>query len=538
MAPFSVDRDPQVLIQSHGHTLLATRDDLGPLRSLWVASGTVSALLVAGTTSDAGKSLVTAALCRAFHRRGIRVAPFKAQNMSNNSMVVRGAVGGGLAGEIGRAQWVQALAAGVMPEVGMNPVLLKPGSDQRSHVVVNGQPAGTISSAEFIGGRTHLAKTAFAAFDDLAARFDVVVCEGAGSPTEINLRAGDYTNMGLARHADIPVVVVGDIDRGGVFASLFGTVALLDAADQRLVSGLIVNKFRGNDALLKPGVERLTELTGRRTFGVLPWSPDVWLDSEDALDLATPGDVPAAGRRRRRLLTVGVVRFPRISNFTDVDALNLEPGVEVSWLADPGAIAGMDLVVLPGTRATIDDLAWMRSRGLDRAIVAHASAGRPVLGICGGFQMHGRTIHDPDGVEGRAERDAPGLSLLDATTTFTAAKVLRAHGDGAYEIHHGRVDVGNAATEGGWTSSGAVMGTMRHGALESDETRGMLLDLVASAVGQSWQPSGVSFTAAREARLDLLGDLAEEHLDVDALLGLASTGAPEVPQLVVSPVDA
>jgi adenosylcobyric acid synthase len=490
-----------------------------------------SALLVAGTTSDAGKSLVTAALCRAFRRRGISVAPFKAQNMSNNSMVVRSPLAGGLAGEIGRAQWVQALAAGVTPEIAMNPVLLKPGSDHHSHVVVNGQPAGTISSEEFIGGRTHLAATAFAAFDDLASRFDLVVCEGAGSPAEINLRAGDYTNMGLARHADVPVVVVGDIDRGGVFASLFGTVALLEAADQRLVSGFIINKFRGNDDLLKPGVERLTDLTGRPTYGVLPWSPDVWLDAEDALNLATRGDGSSVGRRRRRLLTVGVVRFPRISNFTDIDALSLEPGVEVSWITDPGAMAGVDLVVLPGTRATIADLSWLRFQGLDRAITAHASAGRPVLGICGGFQMLGRTIHDPDGVEGHAALDVPGLGLLDATTTFSAAKVLRAHADGAYEVHHGRIDVGNAAVEGGWASAGAVMGTMRHGALESDETRTVLLDLVASAAGHQWQPSTVSFAAAREARLDLLGDLAEKHLDVDALLDLARNGAPDVPLL-------
>jgi adenosylcobyric acid synthase len=488
-----------------------------------------NALLVAGTTSDAGKSLVTAALCRAFRRRGVHVAPFKAQNMSNNSMVVRSSSAGGLAGEIGRAQWVQALAAGVPPEIAMNPVLLKPGSDHRSHVVLNGQPAGTISSEEFIGGRTQLAESAFAAFDNLASRFDVVVCEGAGSPAEINLRAGDYTNMGLARHANIPVVVVGDIDRGGVFASLFGTVALLEAADQRLVSGFIINKFRGNDGLLNPGVERLTELTGRPTYGVLPWSPDVWLDSEDALDLATRGEGSSVGRHRP--LSVGVVRFPRISNFTDIDALSLEPGVEVSWITDPGAVAGVDLVVLPGTRATIADLSWLRLRGLDRAIVAHASAGRPVLGICGGFQMLGRRIHDPDGVEGQDSPDVPGLGLLDATTTFSAVKVLRAHGDGAYEIHHGRIDVGNGAVQGGWTSSGAVMGTMRHGSLESDETRTILLDLVASAVGQRWQPSTVSFAAARETRLDLLGDLAEKHLDVDALLDLARNGAPEVPLL-------
>jgi adenosylcobyric acid synthase len=487
----------------------------------------VGSLLVAGTTSDAGKTLVTAALCRAFSRRGLSVAPFKAQNMSNNSMVV--SAGAGQTGEIGRAQWVQALAAQVPPETTMNPVLLKPGSDQRSHVVVNGQPAGTISSAEFIGDRAHLAATAFAAYDDLASRFDLVVCEGAGSPTEINLRASDYTNMGLARHADMPVVVVGDIDRGGVFAALFGTVALLEAADQQLVAGFIINKFRGNPDLLRPGLERLTRLTGRRTYGVLPWRSDVWLDSEDALDLASRTEGGSVGRHRP--LTVGVVRFPRISNFTDIDALSLEPDVEVSWINDPGAVAGVDLVVLPGTRATLADLSWLRFRGLDRAITAHASAGRPVLGICGGFQMLGHSIHDPDGVEGQRAVDVDGLGLLDATTTFSPDKVLRAHQDGAYEIHHGRVAVSDADAEGGWVSSGAVMGTMRHGALESDETRAILLDLVASAVGQTWQPSEVSFAVAREQRLDLLGDLAEEHLDVDELLELARTGAPEVPLL-------
>jgi adenosylcobyric acid synthase len=482
----------------------------------------MSALLLAGTTSDAGKSLVTAALCRALSRRGVSVAPFKAQNMSNNSMVVGT---GGDAGEIGRAQWVQALAAGVPPEVAMNPVLLKPGGDQHSHVIVNGQPAGTISSAEFIGGRTHLAETAFAAFDDLASRFDVIVCEGAGSPTEINLRSGDYTNMGLAQHAQVPVVVVGDIDRGGVFASLYGTVALLDVADQRLISGFIINKFRGNDALLQPGVDRLTEVTGRPTFGVLPWSADVWLDSEDALELPSRSQVVEPVEP---VLRVGVIRLPRISNFTDVDALGLEPDVDVRWVTDPAALVDVDLIVLPGTRSTIADLGWLRARGLDRAIRAHASSGRAVLGICGGFQMLGRVIRDPDGVEGRVGADVDGLALLDVSTTFGAAKVLRRHADGAYEIHHGRVD---GSDESGWTRSGPVIGTMRHGSLESDSTRGDLLAQVARAAGRRWQPSGTSFAAARSARLDLLGDLAEKHLDVDALLALARDGAPDVPLL-------
>ncbi len=499
----------------------------------------MSALLIAGTTSDAGKSLVTAALCRALARRGVSVAPFKAQNMSNNSMVVGN---GAATGEIGRAQWVQALAAGLEPEVTMNPVLLKPGGDQHSHVIVNGRPAGTISSAEFIGGREHLAEIAFAAFDDLAARFDVVVCEGAGSPTEINLRAGDYTNMGLAQHGNLPVVVVGDIDRGGVFASLFGTVALLDAADQRLIAGFVINKFRGNDTLLQPGIDRLTALTGRPTYGVLPWSPDVWLDSEDALDVGSRASKPAAsalgapsahGARggqtaEHARLRVAVLRLPRISNFTDVDALGLEPDVEVRWVSDARELSDVDLVVLPGTRATIADLAWMRVRGLDRAVLAHASAGRAVLGICGGFQMLGHTISDPVGVEGRPGVEVQGLGLLAVSTSFGAEKVLRRHADGAYEIHHGRIE---GAHESGWTRSGRVSGTMRHGSLESDSTRADLLAQVAEAAGRSWQPSAVSFAAAREARLNLLGDLAEKHLDIDALLALAHDGVPTFPLL-------
>jgi adenosylcobyric acid synthase len=486
----------------------------------------VSALLVAGTTSDAGKTIVTTALCRAYARRGVEVAPFKAQNMSNNSMVCATPDGRGV--EIGRAQWIQAVAAGAEPEAAMNPVLLKPGGDRRSHVVVMGRPGGTIDSKDFVGGRTHLRDAAYAAFDDLASRYDLVVVEGAGSPAEINLRAGDYVNMGLAQHGAIPTVVVGDIDRGGVFAAMFGTLALLDAADQALVAGFVVNKFRGDVDLLRPGLDQLRELTGREVYGVLPWHPDLWLDSEDALDLA--------GRRaseEETRLRVAVVRLPRISNFTDVDALGIEPGVDVVFASDPRSLAGADLVVLPGTRATLEDLAWLRSRGLDRAVLDHAEAGRPVLGICGGFQMLGRRILDPAGVEGVAGADEPGLGLLDVTTTFRADKVLRlptgsalgadAHG---YEIHHGRITRHGGEEFLGGARSGAVLGTMWHGSLEGDHLRRALLAEVAAAAGTAYEPSDVSFAEQRERRLDLLGDLAEEHLDLDALLSLAREGAP------------
>lgn len=484
----------------------------------------MSAILVAGTTSDAGKSIVTTGLCRALARRGVKVAPFKSQNMSNNSMVCVGPDGVGA--EIGRAQWIQALAARAEPEPAMNPVLLKPGGDRRSHVVVMGQPAGEISSRDFVDGRRHLARAAYDAFDDLSGRYELVVAEGAGSPAEINLRASDYVNMGLARHAGIATVVVGDIDRGGVFAAMFGTVALLEAADQRLVAGFVVNKFRGDASLLTPGLAELESLTGRRVYGVLPWHPDLWLDSEDALDLD--------GRRvgpERAALKVVVVRLPRISNFTDVDALGLEPDLDVVFASDPRALSDADLIVLPGTRATIADLAWLRARGLDRAIEAHVVAGRPVLGICGGFQMLGRAVADPAGVEGAAGACVEGLGLLDVRTDFAPAKVLglprgSALGEQAtgYEIHHGRVSRGAAEEFLGGARAGGVFGTMWHGSLEGDAFRTALLGEVARLLGRDREPSGVSFAASRERRLDLLADLVEEHLDLDALHDLAVAG--------------
>lgn len=474
-------------------------------------------LLVAGTTSDAGKSTVTAGLCRALARRGIRVAPYKAQNMSNNSMVCEGPDGTGV--EIGRAQWVQALAAKATPEAAMNPVLLKPGSDHRSHVVLNGKPWGNLDSSDWFEGRRALGTAAHQAFDDLAARYDVVVAEGAGSPAEINLRAGDYVNMGLARHAGLPTVVVGDIDRGGVFAAFLGTVALLSAEDQALIAGFVVNKFRGDLGLLAPGLRDLERLTGRAVYGTLPWDPELWLDSEDALDLAGRRATSAGARR------VAVVRLPRISNLTDVDALGLEPELDVVFASDPRALTDADLIVLPGTRATIADLAWLRERGLDRAVLAHAAAGRPLLGICGGFQMLGRVIRDPCSVEGPvAEID--GLGLLDVETTFGADKALRlprGYALGApvsgYEIHHGRIS-GAAGEFTGGARDGQVFGTMWHGSLEGDAFRDAFL---RETLGL---PSGTSFPAARERRLDLLGDLVERHLDVDALLDLARNGCP------------
>lgn len=491
-----------------------------------------SGLLVAGTTSDAGKSLVTAGLCRWLARQGVSVAPFKAQNMSNNSMVCADGA------EIGRAQWVQALACRVEPEAAMNPVLLKPGSDLRSHVVLLGRPWGQLEAGDWAAGRAALADAAFRAFRDLSSRFDVVIAEGAGSPAEINLREGDFVNIGLAQAVDLPVVVVGDIDRGGVLAAMYGTLALLDEADQARVRGWIVNKFRGDLSLLEPGLRMLEDRTGRPVLGTLPFLEDVWLDGEDALAVAgwsgAGADPGASGRACGATLSVAVVRFPRVSNATDVDALAAEPGVDVRVTADPDAVARADLVVLPGTRATVADLAWMRSRGLDTAVLARAAAGRPVLGICGGYQMLAEAIEDPDGVESGSPAATAGLGLLPTRVRFEARKHLgrpsgtwRGNDVTAYEIHHGvstRTADPRAAEPflDGWRS-GAVWGTTWHGIFDNDGFRRAFLTEVTAQAGVRWRADAGApgFAARRELMLDRLADAIDEHLDTAALAAIA-----------------
>ncbi|MER5335957.1 cobyric acid synthase [Micromonospora sp. NPDC002717] len=496
-------------------------------------------LLVAGTTSDAGKSVLTAGICRWLHRRGVKVAPFKAQNMSNNSAVVVGADGRG--GEIGRAQAMQAAACGLAPDLRFNPVLLKPGSDLASQVVLLGEAVDTVTAGNFRQLRPRLAETAYAALAELREAYDVVICEGAGSPAEINLRAGDYVNMGLARHANLPTIVVGDIDRGGVFASMFGTVALLDPADQALIAGFVINKFRGDLGLLRPGLDMLHRVTGRPAYGVLPWALDLWLDAEDSLAYGRVLGRPAAPRGTD-WLDVAVVRLPRISNATDVEALATEPGVRVRLTVEPAELAAADLIVLPGSKSTVADLAWLRETGLADAVLAHAAAGRPLLGICGGFQMLARAIHDP--VESR-QGSVPGLGLLPIEVTFDPRKTVRqsvgtAGGDvpvRGYEIHHGYVSHTDptltplltcADGSGEGAVAGTVHGTHWHGAFESDEFRRRFLTEVARLAGRSGfrVAPDTSFAAARERSLDLLGDLVEEHLDTDALWRLVETGPP------------
>src|SRR5829696_634609 len=372
------------------------------------------ALLVAGTTSDAGKSVVTAGICRWLVRQGVSVAPFKAQNMSNNSMVTADGA------EIGRAQVMQAAAARVEPEAAMNPVLLKPGGDNSSQVVVMGRPVADVTALSYRPMKGALLDQVLASLADLRSRFDVVVCEGAGSPTEINLRADDIANMGLATAAQLPVLVVGDIDRGGVFPALFGTVALMPPEDQRLVAGFLVNKFRGDVRLLEPGLRTLRRITGRPTLGVLPWLGGLELDVEDSLGIPAGGHL-AAPPHGEDVLRVAVARLPRLSNFTDLDALAAEPGVLVRYATRPEELADADLVVLPGSRSTVADLAWLRETGLADAVLRAAAAGTPVLGICGGHQMLARAITDD--VESRAGTVA-GLGLLPTTVRFGREKTL------------------------------------------------------------------------------------------------------------------
>jgi adenosylcobyric acid synthase len=492
------------------------------------------ALLVAGTSSDAGKSVVVAGLCRLLARRGVRVAPFKAQNMSNNSVVtIEG-------GEIGRAQAIQARAAGLEPSVRFNPILLKPGSDRTSQLVIRGQVADSVTAAGYLAHRDRLAGIVVDELSCLRDEFDAVICEGAGSPAEINLRATDLANMGLARAANLPVVVVGDIDRGGLLAHLFGTVAVLEPDDQALIAGFIVNKFRGDLALLEPGLQQLLAMTGRPTYGVLPYCDQIWLDAEDSLSVVAQRVVGTPmPPRGDEWLRVAAVRLPRISNSTDIEALACEPGVLVRWITDPADLADTDLIVLPGSKATVADLSWLHGRGLAGGIADHARAGKPVLGICGGFQMLCARIEDT--VESKAG-DVAGLGLLDADIAFGAAKVLRRWQQplSGYEIHHGRLA---RCAEESWFDvdtdplphgimRGVIFGTHWHGLLDNDDFRRAWLTRVAAAAGRSgFVVADTNVVARRDGQLDLMADLLASHLDIDAVVGLLDGPPPRRPHV-------
>lgn len=478
------------------------------------------ALMIQGTGSNVGKSMLVAGLCRAAVRRGLSVAPFKPQNMSNNAAVTRDG------GEIGRAQALQAMACGKPLTVDMNPVLLKPESEVGSQVVVQGKRLTTVKARDYAKLKPQLMDAVLESFMRLKSQCDLVIVEGAGSPAEVNLRAGDIANMGFAQAADVPVILAGDIDRGGVIAQIVGTQAVIDAADAARVAGFLVNKFRGDPSLFDDGYALIEQHTGWPGFGVLPYFADAWkLPAEDALDIK---DAPRDGG-----LNIVCLGLSRIANFDDLDPLAQEPGVSLTMLRAGQVIpADTDVVIIPGSKSTRGDLAFLRAQGWDIDIAAHVRRGGHVLGICGGYQMLGHVVRDPEGIEG-AVGDTPGLGLLDVDTVMTSHKTLSeaaaVHSiSGAafkgYEIHIGRTEGGDRARpfarvsardEGATSQNGQITGSYLHGMFRDDAFRAAWLQ------GLGGQASAQSYDATVEAVLDKLADHLEAHLDVSGLLAMA-----------------
>lgn len=489
-------------------------------------------LAVLGTGSDVGKSVVATALCRTLARRGLAVAPFKAQNMSNNS----GVTPEGL--EMGRAQIAQAEAAGVAPEVDMNPILLKPTSEVGSQVVLLGRVLGNRTAAEYHRGKERLFAAAAAALDRLRARFDVVVLEGAGSCAEVNLASEDIVNLRMAAHADAPVVLVADIHRGGVFAQIVGTLACLEPSGRQAIAGFIVNRFRGDLALFADGVRWIEARTGKPVFGVLPWLPELRIDAEDSVVLENPAPpAPAEGAAR-----IVVVRLPHIANFTDFDPLASAPGAALAFLERPAPLDGVRALILPGSKNTRHDLAWIQASGWAEAIRAFAAAGGAVVGICGGYQMLGRAVHDPEGHEG-APGSTAGLGLLPVETVLAAPKTTTltrffwddAAGEG-YEIHMGRTTraggwpllrvaarngVAVEEAEGCRDRTGRIMGTYIHGLFDTPAVCGRFFAAVGIAAAPPPGPGGL---AGRRRHYERLADHFEAHVDVARLLACTLEG--------------
>jgi adenosylcobyric acid synthase len=496
--------------------------------------------MVQGTSSSVGKSLLTAGLCRLFARRGVKVAPFKAQNMSNNAAVCPDGA------EIGRAQALQARAAGIPPTADMNPVLLKPEADSRSQVIVQGRVWQTLSAQSYYERNQRLWGIVTESLDRLRDAFDLVVIEGAGSPVELNLKAGDIVNMAVARYARAPVLLVGDIDRGGVFAQLLGTLWLLEEEERALVRGLVVNKFRGDPALFDAGIRILEEQGRVPVLGVLPFLPHLDLPEEDAVAL----EEREAGFPDNGTVDIAVIRLPRIANFDDFDPLRFEPGVRVRYVDAPSRLGRPQAIILPGTKSTIADLRWLRKSGLAEEIVRLAGQGVPVAGICGGYQMLGRVIRDPENVESGSS-EVPGLGLLPVETTFLACKAtcqvrVRVTGSGAdwlaplagelldaYEIHLGRTATHQPwveiisrngleciVSDGAVAAQGRVWGSYLHGLFANDSFRRAWL---ASLTPSGGSP-GFVYTAWLDAGLDRLADAVAVALDVERLEQIISEG--------------
>ncbi|CAI9412388.1 Cobyric acid synthase [Pleomorphomonas sp. T1.2MG-36] len=484
----------------------------------------VSRLMLQGTGSDVGKSLIVAGLCRLYARHGLKVRPFKPQNMSNNAAVT---VDGG---EIGRAQALQARAAGIMPSVHMNPILLKPQSEIGSQVVVQGRVVGNARARDYQGMKPELMPAVLDSFARLSADADLVLVEGAGSPAEINLRAGDIANMGFARATDTPVVLIGDIDRGGVIASLVGTKAVMAEEDAALVAGYLINRFRGDVSLFDAGLAAITERTGWHSFGVIPHFADAGrLPAEDALGLKSRYEAERAEGRKRIVVPV----LPRIANFDDLDPLRQEPGVEVILAQAGRPLPPAELILLPGSKATIPDLVALKAEGWDVDIRAHARQGGKVLGLCGGYQMLGRLLRDPERVESDIEA-IEGLGLLDVETSLTGDKRLRAVSGlsmpdatpfSGYEMHVGATvgpdrsrpfaRLSDGSDEGATSRDGKVAGSYCHGLFADDRQRNRLLGWIGA------DSSSLAYEAEIDRVLDGLADHLAAHLDIDGLLDLS-----------------
>ena len=481
-----------------------------------------------GTGSDVGKTLMVAGLCRAARNRGLKVVPFKPQNMSNNAAVAAGR--NGERGEIGRAQWLQALACGIAPSVDMNPILLKPQSEQGSQVVVLGKVMSTARARDYQKLKPQLLEVVLESFATLSAGADLVLVEGAGSPAEINLRSGDIANMGFATKADVPVVLVGDIDRGGVIASIVGTHAILPEEDRRMVAGFLINKFRGDVSLFDEGISKIVEFTGWPSFGVLPWVDAARrLPAEDSVALDR-----IVGGRNRDGVTIAVPVFPRISNFDDFDALKNEAAVDLVFVPPGQPLPGeAALVILPGSKSTISDLQALREQGWDMDLHRHVSGGGRVIGICGGYQMLGRRILDPKGAEGSV-READGLGLLDVETVLTGEKTVRetqartVDGDlplAGYEIHLGQTSGPDCARpmiriggrdDGAVSADGRISGCYLHRLFDADGFRANLLESLGGHTDHR------SYISDVEQALDELATAMETHLNVDDLLASAA----------------
>jgi adenosylcobyric acid synthase len=482
---------------------------------------TARAIMLMGTGSDVGKSLIAAGLCRLFANQGTKVKPFKPQNMSNNAAVTIEA------GEIGRAQALQARAARIAPSVHMNPVLLKPETDRGAQVVVQGKRSATLSAREYFANRSAYLPTIIESFRQLAQDADLIIVEGAGSPAEVNLRQGDLANMGFAEAADLPVIIIGDIHRGGVIASLVGTFEVLETEDRSRLKAFLINNFHGDPSLFSQGVSFIEKVTGVPSLGVVPHFPQAMkLPAEDALALERSASTGNGTFR------ITVPRLPRIANFDDLDPLKLEPGVDLQVVQPGRTLPVCDLVIIPGSKSTVSDLVALRLEGWDIDIIAHARRGGAVLGLCGGYQMLGKAIHDPQGLEGNSS-SVSGLGLLDVETTLLPDKTLRQVNAihavtgtklTGYEIHLGKTKGPDCVRpfakiggkpDGAMSANGRIVGTYLHGCFSSNEFRNAFLKLCGAA------PGNLEFDATVEATLDDLAAHLERHIDIAKLLSIA-----------------